>query len=161
MSQHRYHTHTHGGNGCQSQASDVSSVTRRDQPRLDRSVAGGDGCRQAKGGAGGQDGCQWKVGGMANSAILLLHRAAVTQPSVCVCVCLLNGGIKFVPLIRAAGCVTAECFQRPAADSSARLRPRSSLLLAAVTWADLTCQLVGLGQLVRSVEDLGDLGWDP
>lgn len=33
-----------------------------------------------------------------------------------VCVCALNGGMKFVPLIRAGGCATAQSFQCPAAD---------------------------------------------
>lgn len=33
-----------------------------------------------------------------------------------VCVCALNSGMKFVPLIRAEGCATAQSFQCPAAD---------------------------------------------
>lgn len=35
------------------------------------------------------------------------------------CVCTLNGGMKFVPLIRAEGCVTAQSFQRLATDPPA------------------------------------------
>lgn len=59
----------------------------------------------------------------------------VTQPSLCVCecVCLLNGSVKFVPLIRAAGCVIVQSFWRA----------------GHVKWS------VSLRQLDRSVEQLG------
>lgn len=71
--------------------------------------------------------------------------AAHCYTTICVCVYVLNSAMKFVPLIRAAGCVTAQCFQRPTADRS------SDPLLS----ASLTCQLISLGQLVWSVELLG------
>lgn len=49
-----------------------------------------------------------------------VHALANTIGARCyttlVCVCTLNGGMKFVPLIRAEGCATAQSLQCPAAD---------------------------------------------
>lgn len=57
----------------------------------------------------------WLSGGGANTVGVRCYK------TICVRVCLLNGGMKFVPLIRAAGCVTAQSLQCPATDCDSDL----------------------------------------